>query len=277
MCIISAKYFPELESWSLIKNRDRTYRPIIRIRKSFRNNIERLFIYDEKTKYSEGLNEHGISILSATVLEDDSPNDTYSPDGFKIRTALLESNIQAAIGKLIELEMVGNILIADKEQCFILEATNKNEEGEDEYTHELKEVPQEHIVVRTNHGILLPWINKQVSEENSHEYVISSQIRYEKAVEGISKAENPMEMLDALSIQDDKNPQMNPMRIDETPKALRTTGQIICTPGNNVLHYRIVWCDVLSKLDSINNKEEKTSFEIISARKLLTFKESIGE
>ena len=65
MCVIAAKYFPN-KGWVGVKNRDRTYYPSINIRKSMKDGIERLYIWDENTRYTEGLNEHGICILNAS-------------------------------------------------------------------------------------------------------------------------------------------------------------------------------------------------------------------
>ena len=46
MCVIVAKYLPEL-GWIGVKNRDRGYYPVINIKKSFKNDIERIYIWDE--------------------------------------------------------------------------------------------------------------------------------------------------------------------------------------------------------------------------------------
>ena len=70
MCVIAIRFFKDI-GWVGVKNRDRNYRPTVHIKQSFRNNVERLYIWDEKTKYTEGLNEFGVSILSAAVAVKD--------------------------------------------------------------------------------------------------------------------------------------------------------------------------------------------------------------
>ena len=65
MCVIAAKYFKDY-GWVGVKNRDRTYKPNILIKKSHRDNIDRIYIWDENTRYTEGLNENGTSILNAS-------------------------------------------------------------------------------------------------------------------------------------------------------------------------------------------------------------------
>ena len=64
MCVIVAKYLEGL-GWVGAKNRDRTYKPTITIKKSFRNGVERLLMWDTDTKWTEGVNEYGIAMIGA--------------------------------------------------------------------------------------------------------------------------------------------------------------------------------------------------------------------
>ena len=66
MCVIAVKYLPDI-GWIGVKNRDRGYYPEINIRKSNKHGIERCYIWDANTKYTEGVNEHGIGIISASM------------------------------------------------------------------------------------------------------------------------------------------------------------------------------------------------------------------
>lgn len=291
MCVVCAKHFPDV-GWVIAKNRDRNYKPIIRIRKSFRRDIERLYIWDEKTKYTEGVNEYGVGIISASVAvkEDEkegavASNDKsfkgerkqrtfYSPDGLRIRTALFETSALNAAKKLIELEIPGNTIIADKDRCFLLEGAFV--EG-DEYVFKVIEIPQDKIVVRTNHGIMLPWTGYSADIPEQKASRNSSEVRYKKVVAGLKGANNMNELLDAISDTSDKNPQLNPLRIDPERNVMRTTGQIIVVPGEHTLHYRPIWCETSFKLENLNKEEEKTYFEIVSTRRLISFKDKIKE
>lgn len=288
MCVVACKYLKDI-GWVVAKNRDRNYKPIIRIRKSFRENTERLLMWDERTKYTEGINEFGVAIVSAsvTVKEDEAEgaaavqkrkldkkakiqNRTYyAPDGFRIRTALFERSAAEAARKLIELEIPGNTIIADNDRCFLLEGAFV----EDEYVYKIVEVPKDKIAVRTNHGIYLPWTgySKEIPEQVPKRE--SSDARYKKAVEGLKRATTFDEFLEALSDTSDENPQMNPLRVDPERNAMRTTGQIVLVPSEKTLHYRAVWCETEFDLDKLNTEEERTFFEIVSTRKLLTFKD----
>lgn len=285
MCVVACKYIDEL-GWVIAKNRDRNYKPIIRIRKSFRENIERLYIWDERTKYTEGVNEFGVAIISAsvTVKEDEAegsqalktkkdnvskkPRTFYSPDGLRIRTALFEKTSLDATRKLIDLEIPGNTIVADKERCFLLEGAFV----EDEYVYKVVEVPKNKIAVRTNHGIFLPWTGYSADIPEQAEKRESSEIRYIKTVKGLVKSKTLEEILDALSDTSDENPQMNPLRIDLKKNSMRTTGQIVIVPREHTLHYRSIWCETIFDLDKLNTSEEKTFFEVVSTRKLLSFK-----
>lgn len=289
MCVVACKYIENL-GWVIGKNRDRNYKPIIKIRKSFRNDIERLYIWDKRTRYTEGVNEFGVGIISAsvTVKEDEAEGSValksktksdgvstkkrtfYSPDGIRIRTALFERSAADAARKLIELEIPGNTIIADKERCFLLEGAFIDT---DEYVYKIVEVPKNKIAVRTNHGIFITWAGYSAEIESQKEKRKSSEVRYKKTVENIKNSNTLDEFLDALSdTSDDNNPQMNPLRLDNSKKAMRTTGQIVIVPNEHTLHYRAIWCDTLFDLDKLNTREEKTFFEVVSTRKLITFK-----
>ena len=294
MCLVAGKYFPDV-GWVLAKNRDLTYKPTIRIRKSVRRDIERLYIWDEQSKFTEGVNEYGVAIVSASVINEKEGTAGsglsgaqnrvyYSPEGFRIRTALFERNAIKAVKKLIELEITGNTLVADAETCFVLEASYQDKDGTERYVFQAKEVPQNTIVVRTNHGIMLPWTgyNGDVPHETADRN--SSESRYQKAIEGLLKTATMQEMLDVISHQGkepskEKNPQMNPLRSknENSQTKMRTTGQLVLVPKDKTLHYRPVWCETLFDMESLNKQEEKTYFEVISNRKLITFKESLDK
>lgn len=289
MCVVACKYFEDL-GWVLAKNRDRNYKPTIIIRKSFRRNTERLYIWDDRTKYTEGINEFGVAIISASVtVKDDEAEGSvavnsgkldkqtkiknrtyYAPDGLRIRTALFERTAAEAARQLIELEIPGNTIIADKERCFILEGAFVEN---DEYVYKILEVPKEKIAVRTNHGIFLPWTGYSKEVPDQVEKRESSDTRYEKVVAGLKKAKDFDEFLDAMSDTSDENPQLNPLRIDPERNAMRTTGQIILVPKEQTLHYRAIWCETQFDLDKLNTEDERTFFEIISTRKLISFKD----
>ncbi len=272
MSVIAAFYSQENNSWIVAKNRDRSYRPVVRMRKSFRNEIERLYIWDEKTKYSEGINEFGVAIVNIAILSDEerkknytSGRTYYSPEGLRIRKALFEKSAQDALNTLIELEIPGNTIIADADRCFVLESFFASDEYEETevYTYQYLELQKHEMCARTSMRILMP---------NIAETSITASIRYEaikRAMYGVKTADD---LLDALSLTGNENPQLNPLIVDESENAMRTTGQILIIPAEKTLCYRPAHCKTKFNFDALNDREEKTSFEIISHRKLLSFK-----
>jgi hypothetical protein len=52
-----------------------------------------------------------------------------------------------------------------------------------------------------------------------------------------------------------------------------TTGQLLITCKERTLHYRPIYSSVHFSYDKLNGQTAKTFFEIISSRKLLSFKE----
>ena len=296
MCVVIAKYIKDL-GWIGAKNRDRNYKPLIKIKQSFRDGIERMYIYDDKTKYTEGLNEFGIAVLSAAVAvtKDEKEGASAgadesfaSPDGKKVRTALLEKTLEKVLAKCIELELPGNTIVFTKEKCILLEgyfpeSINK-ETGEVEfgdYVSKTQNIKKDEFVVRTNHGVLLPdaGYQKGTGDEKIEASRASSENRravVEKLMKGVKE---PEDMIEALSNLDNKDPQMNPLRKSEThgKSILVTTGQIMLNPGELTLSYRNIWSDVEFDHNKLDHPSKKTSFEVVSSKKLLSLKEWLSE
>ena len=183
MCVVAAKYFKGV-GWIGAKNRDRNYLPIVNIVQSNRTGVQRLYLDDEKTRYTEGLNEYGVSILSASlsIKSDEKEADKaidnrkaanyMSPDGKDIRDALLNKTIKGALDTLIERELSGCTFIFDQKECFLLEGgftVRKNDVDEDtprDYIYKVEKVKD--YAVRTNHGILLPQLGYKKDTDDEH-------------------------------------------------------------------------------------------------------------
>lgn len=285
MCVVIAKHLKDY-GWVIAKNRDRNYKPEISIKQSNRLGVQRLYMQDDKTRYTEGVNEYGIAILSASIMvkkdekegaaagsDDQSTAQFYSPDGRRIRTALLKRTVMGAVNELIKLEIPGNTLITDGNECYLLEGAYKDyhNPGKKSYEHKLKKLKKTEAVVRTNHGIFLPWAGYQHNKDNKHEKLSreSSESRYKIVERKLDGIEKPEDMLECLSSRPEKDPQLNPIRLDEKRKAMRTTGQLLIIPRERTLHYRPIYSDItLNNYNTINGAKSKTYFEVISSRKL---------
>ena len=283
MCVIAAKYFPS-HGWVIAKNRDRNYPVEIKMVQSQRQGVERLFIRDLTTGYSEGLNEYGVSIVSASVMvkkdekeggsrASDSQSWT-SPDGQRIRRSLYSKSVDGAVKSLIESQIPGNTLVTDGKKLVLIEAgfTNYGTPKE-KYQHVEKTIKKTETVVRTNHGILLPWTGYDMKNPDQKEDAISTRTRMKVAEKEVKKAQDPQQLLAALGSAPDKtNKQMNPIRIDKGKGVMRTTGQILMVPLEKTLTYKPVNSTVhLDNYNKINGKTSKTYFEIVSNRDLISY------
>ena len=123
MCVIVAKYIDGV-GWVGAKNRDRMYRPKIHIKKSFRKKVERLLMWDADTKWTEGVNQYGLAMIGSAsggakdMKKDELPSTDPSPDGKKMRTALLEKTPDKALKSLIGDEIIGSTIVFTKDTCF---------------------------------------------------------------------------------------------------------------------------------------------------------------
>jgi hypothetical protein len=278
MCVIAVKYLPNA-GWIGVKNRDRGYYPIINIRKSKKGGIERIYIWDETTRYTEGMNEFGVSIISASMatISDEKGISTtrhegtdgayYSPDGKKIRNALLCKTVEDAVQTLADSELTGHTFVFDKEKCMLLECARRN--GDTVY--KIKIIEPSESSVRTNHGVLLPWAGYQrVPGDPTHSRKrVCSEYRKLISEKGIEKASSLDEALECiLDHSNSSDPQLNPCRRDDRKGYMNTTGQLALVPGNLTLYYRPIWSGINFSYEKLNVEGNKCFFEILSQRKL---------
>jgi hypothetical protein len=299
MCVVGVKYIKKF-GWIGVKNRDRNYQTEININQSNRYGVQRLYIDDQLSRWTEGVNEFGVSIISASfsVKSDEKEGDKiinqrhakrnqagyYSPDGRKIRKALLLDDPKKAIEFLAEEELAGATYVFNENVCYLLEggytvrkedATRNNPR---EYHYKIKEITQKDgHSCRTNHGIDIPKLGYKT--DASDPKIIrarkSSENRFRLANEFLSaKMKEPPEVMDALAQSPEDDPFMNPIRIGDVTKSdMVTTGQLLIIPKDRTLHYRPIYSTVKFAYNKLNGPAAKTFFEIVSSRKLLTFKE----
>lgn len=294
MCVVAVKYFDGV-GWVGAKNRDRNYQAKIKIVQSNRKGVQRLYIDDEMTRYTEGLNEYGVCILSASlsvksdekeVDKADGPgsrDDGYmSPDGKKIRDALLFDNPLDAVKHLIKTELAGCTYVFNEKDCYMVEAgwnikkEDVTKENPRKFIYKLAKINKDSHSVRTNHGILLPQLGYMKNAENEYfqRARLSSEKRLDYANKEMRDITDPLEMLDRLASTPDEDKFLNPIRTGDVKKGeMVTTGQLLLVPKERTMHYRPIYSAISFTYDKLNNPEAKTFFEIISSRKLLGFKE----
>jgi hypothetical protein len=298
MCVIAVKYFKDA-GWVGAKNRDRNYLPEISIVQSNRRGVQRLFIDDELTRYTEGLNEYGVSILSAAlaVKNDEkeadkvSPgqrdDDFMSPDGKAIRKALLERTPKKAVDSLIASQLAGATIIFNEKECWLIESgynirkDQVDENNPRKYIFKKQRLENKvgNFIVRTNHGELIPELGYQPGNDDPEKDLAreSSEKRREYAFKAVAKCKDPAEMMNTIAIKEaDKNAFFNPVRVGDPGKEdMVTTGQLMLVPSEKTMHYRPLYSSIEVKYSTLNGPKAKTFFEIISSRDLITFKEAI--
>lgn len=275
MCIIIGKYFPD-RGWVGIKNRDRNYIPEISFHKSHRNGQEIVYFWDDITKYCEGLNQQGIAVLSASlmVLDDEKEIEKRSKqpskDGIKIKKALTFTSIQDVVKSLITQKLPGNTLIFNKENMYLLEgAWQPGGYKDKKYSYKLKKIPHDEVVVRTNHGIMLPWAGYQKGDNKNQTLSrISSESRKLIAQWVAANSTTAEDVLDNLTHDFTGNGQLNAFRTTTAKKKMRTTSQILIVPGETTMYLRPVQSHIHFNFWDFNHPEQKIWVELLSNRAL---------
>ena len=137
----------------LAKNRDRNIPPVCSVvRKLSKNGTEMVLMYDKRTRYVEGMNEHGIGILNATLMneEDSAIRSGYNHrQGNIIHRALCCQSLDEAIGILSTHSggLEGHTIVSDPLRMFHVELSA----GYKAHVEQLD--PTTGWDARTNHGI----------------------------------------------------------------------------------------------------------------------------
>ena len=271
MCVIVAKYFDD-KGWIGVKNRDRNYTPEISFEILNKSGNERLLFHDDITGYKEGLNGHGVSILSASLMVIDDEKEVKkgdtdnSPDGRRIADALKQETASNAARECINNKLTGNTIIFDRDNMFLLEAVSKA----GNYFYKIKKIPKTETVARTNHGIWIPWAGYQRSDDDESQTMsrISSEARLLQAQYLVSKAKDPEELVDSLCQVYVDNPQLNVMRTSTERKKMRTTAQELIIPSERTLYCRPVSSHITFDFWKLNKPNHNTWVELLSNRAL---------
>jgi hypothetical protein len=303
MCVVATKFI-EGYGWVGAKNRDRNYKTEVHVCQSNRYGVQRLYIDDQRSRWTEGLNEYGLCILNAafSVMYDEIEGDEtesnvikkkkkkkgtkYNEDGRKIRKALLEKDPYEAIKYLQSVELAGATYVFNEEDCYLMESgynIDKSAETADNPRKFMSKIikidPKIGSSVRTNHGINITKLgySKNSDDPKTQLNRKSSEMRRSYVMKELKKDfDNPHELMDALAVSPNEDTFLNPIRLGNYKKGeMVTTGQLLLIPKERTLHYRPILSTVKFQYDRISGPEAKTYFEIISSRKLLSFREWI--
>lgn len=278
MCVLAAKYFPN-KGWVGCKNRDRNYTPEVSFKFKNKNDLEKLLFHDDMTGYQEGMNSHGVCILSASLMVQNDEKEIQkgehdnSPDGRKINDALSEDTAVLAAKKCAANKLTGNTIIFDRDNLFLLEASISN----NKYIFILRKIPKTEFVARTNHGIWLPWAGYQRNEKDEGQYLsrLSSEARLLQAQAIVNGSNDPEELIDGLCQVYLDNPQLNVMRHSTGRKKMRTTAQEMMIPSERTLYCRPISSHIEFDFWRFNKPNRNLWVELLSNRAL--YKDTKGD
>ena len=221
----------------IAKNRDRNYYPKIKIVHEIIDETEVAYMLDVDTDYSEGMNEHGIGIVNATlqgIAEEKAgtkskskKSNVQSKDGFKIRHALGMKNASDVIESIISFTgystgkkvrtgqptaLNGHTIVGTNKNIFFVENISDRPPI-------VKRMKDAKVVVRTNHGEVYSHAGYQGGIDRK-----SSLMRKIIAYRLMKKIHSPEEILSALNKKYQVPGWANPRRYNYK---LWTTSQIM--------------------------------------------------
>lgn len=238
--------------WRLAKIRDRAYEPKYTVKRYTvkENGASQLFLVDSDSDWTEGVSIHEngsfLSIVNSALnnsfdKKDDGSGKAkgnssggVSDNGKILRKILKSHDIESAVKIITENKIDGCSLITDGKRLFVIETTipadvkNKySKERKDgksfddviplsEYKTIVKEIKDDYLVVRTNHGVFDKEFGYQPKDGDSY---TSSLKRREYTIKAMNdNVFEPIDLITTLSKlgneKIDKNPFFRPIRKD---------------------------------------------------------------
>jgi hypothetical protein len=244
MSLIVCKY---LQNYGFvgIKNDDKNYRAEMKIAKSKRGGLERLLVWDEISKYTEGMNECGVSILSCPSVEKEeyrfvrnihkSGKRYYSPPGFVVRKALLESNCYDAAKSILSSKIDGCTVIFDSTRCVVVDMNIENN--------------KQHIRELNTYDPGFVFVNNSRHRENT----CFNKIQY---------VNSTFDLLNSCSFceENDDNSLIIKKTNNFSINTYKTISQSMIVPSEKTLYYRSFYGKTLYDEEMLNNRESKNLF-----------------
>lgn len=260
MCVIVAKYLKD--GWVLAKNRDQDYVATLSFIDETDPKVDEIFVLnDHEIKYKEGMNYKGLVIITTSLTPVLSIEDNKS-DGDNIYKALHMNDPMEAAKFLVSKKMTGYIFCATPEKLVLVEAGKKDKNGKQgigDYDYTIRVVPKTETVVRTNHGVDLPWAGFQKGYSDNQDMWRESSEQRKAIAERTSKnAKTPEDLLNALARWENKNTQLNVFRIENKPKQMRTIFQWALAPKAGVVYLR----PIQTKMN-VNISKEKIQIQVL--------------
>jgi len=221
----------------LAKNRDRAYDAKVKVVRELIGDIELVYILDDETDWSEGMNSAGIGIINSALMVNADEKEKkiikhkgkVSEDGLKIRKALSYPTIAKSIESLVkffgkdklDIGVKGHTFIADPKNSVSIEMTSKHSPTINRMDRSLNHV-------RTNHGY-----EYKDSGYTSGANRKSSESRWNIAHAVLTKAKDPLDILDGLSGYYPVNMRDNPYR--DKDKVQNATDKDVLSTSSQIL------------------------------------------
>jgi len=233
----------------LAKNRDRAYDAKVSVVRELIGDIELVYILDDDTDWSEGMNSAGIGIINSALMVNADEKEKkmikrkgkVSEDGLKIRKALSYSKIAKVVKSIIhfygedvlDVGVKGHTFLADTKNSVSIEMTSRHKPA-------IKKLNRKHNHVRTNHGY-----KYTDSGYTSGPNKTSSEVRWKIAHKVLNTAKKPSDILDGLSGYYPVDMRNNPYRdkdMVQSPTSkdiLSTTSQILMNLNDLIFTVRM--------------------------------------
>lgn len=233
MCTLIGKKFPRI-GWIGVKNRDRPSPTRTQLLRDFQQGLEKVTLVDETTLWSEGMNSHGICVISSSLdVGGDSNRPHVSRDGQILSRALGEQTLDQVVTRLITEQIHGCVLAFDRDRMIVVEGSPNHPVAQREVS--------EDWVVRTNHGVLIPSAGYQRYVDPIQTLRrISSQARLDIGKIVAESARSPADLILGLARPWTTNPQINTLRTPQAPSQVRTTEQLMMVPSKRQMFVRNV-------------------------------------
>jgi len=200
----------------LAKNRDRSYTARVKVVRELINDIEMVYIVDEDTDWSEGMNSSGTAIINSALMVNADEKEKKiakskgkpSEDGKKIRRALMFKKASESLSSIMnftgddkrDVGVKGHTFVATPKHTYSIEMTS-------EHKPVIKKLDRSENHVRTNHGY-----DYEDSGYTSGLNKKSSERRWKKAQDMLAKVKVPADVLNGLSTFYGGNWRDNPYR-----------------------------------------------------------------
>ena len=230
-CVCTAKMYGD--SMVLGKNRDRNYNPTLKaVRDMTGYGVEILYVIDNETDWSEGLNHHGIGLVNSALFvkrdekefDESKKKKARSKDGVRIREVLGKTNLSDAVETAIKFHggIKGHTLIGDGRRIVSIENTSRLKP-----IVRVKDLHKEPLV-RTNHGLEHPEAGYQRGQDK-----LSSELRATSALNVLHQTNDYKKLMPAFyNHRQDKGPKFDIVRAQNK---LWTSSQLIMNLNNREL------------------------------------------